>query len=146
MTLCQEAFESTQIMVFVIDDDPSVRKSLSRLLSSVGLRSKTFASPEEFLTTERYDGLGCIVLDVRMPGISGPDLQDRLVRENCTLPIVFITGHGSLPMAVTALKKGAVDFLTKPFDDERFLDSIGRAISAHRELKRTEAGRTVTLR
>ena len=111
MTLCQEAFESTQIMVFVIDDDPSVRKSLSRLLSSVGLRSKTFASPEEFLTTERYDGVGCIVLDVRMPGISGPDLQDRLVRENCTLPIVFITGHGSLPMAVTALKKGAVDFL-----------------------------------
>jgi FixJ family two-component response regulator len=114
--------------VFVIDDDASVRKSLSRLLRSSGFDTETFASAEQFLEREHYQGVGCIVLDVRMPGLSGMDLQEELNQAGYIMPIIFITGHGDIPMSVQAMKKGAVDFLTKPFDDEELLQAIRRAI------------------
>lgn len=121
--------------VFIIDDDPSVRKSLSRLVRSLGFGSESFASAEEFLGRERYDGLGCIVLDVRMPGLSGMELQDELVKGEFSMPIIFITGHGDIPMSVQAMKKGAVDFLPKPFDDDELLEAVQKAIEKDREAK-----------
>jgi two-component system response regulator FixJ len=114
--------------VFIIDDDASVRKSLSRLLRSAGFEVETFATAELFLKREHYDGIGCLVLDVRMPGISGIDLQDELSRADYSMPIVFITGHGNIPMGVQAIKKGAVDFLAKPFEDEELLQAVMEAI------------------
>jgi len=114
--------------VFVIDDDPSVLKGLARLLRSLGFDAETFASAELFLVREHYDGVGCIVLDVRMPGLSGMDLQDELSRADYSMPIIFITGHGNIPMSVQAMKRGAVDFLTKPFDDEELLQAVKKAI------------------
>ena len=114
--------------VFVIDDDPSVLKGLARLLKSLGFNAETFASAELFLGREHYDGVGCIVLDVRMPGLSGMDLQDELSRADYSMPIIFITGHGNIPMSVQAMKRGAVDFLTKPFDDEELLEAVKKAI------------------
>ncbi len=114
--------------VFVIDDDPSVRMSLSRLLRSVGFETETFASAEAFLERTHYDGVGCIVLDVRMPGLSGMDLQEELNRAEYSMPIIFITGHGNIPMSVRAMKRGAVEFLTKPFDDEKLLQAVREAI------------------
>jgi FixJ family two-component response regulator len=121
--------------VFIIDDDPSVRKSLSRLVRSLGFGSESFASAEEFLGRERYDGVGCIVLDVRMPGLSGMELQDELVKGEFSMPIIFITGHGDIPMSVQAMKKGAVDFLPKPFDDDELLEAVQKAIEKDREAK-----------
>jgi FixJ family two-component response regulator len=115
--------------VFIIDDDASVRKSLSRLLRSAGFEAETFATAELFLKREHYDGIGCLVLDVRMPGISGIDLQDELSKADYSMPIVFITGHGNIPMGVQAMKKGAVDFLAKPFEDEDFLQAVREAIA-----------------
>jgi FixJ family two-component response regulator len=128
--------------VFVIDDDASVRKSLSRLLRSLGFDVETFASAEQFLERGRYQGVGCIVLDVRMPGLSGMDLQDELNKIDCTLPIVFITGHGEIPMSVRAMKRGAVDFLSKPFDDEELLRAVNEAVERGRsaEAERADAG------
>lgn len=114
--------------VFVIDDDASIRKSLSRLLRSAGYLAETFASAEEFLGREHFNGIGCLLLDVQMPGLSGMDLQDELTKADYQMPIVFITGHGDIPMSVQAMKKGAVDFLTKPFDDKQLLQAIERAI------------------
>ena len=114
--------------VFIIDDDESVRKGLSRLLRSTGFEVETFATAERFLEREHYDGIGCLVLDVRMPGISGIDLQDELGKADYSMPIVFITGHGNIPMGVQAIKKGAVDFLAKPFDDEELLQAVREAI------------------
>ena len=115
--------------VFVIDDDASVRKSLSRLLrSSAGYTAETFASAEEFLGRDHFKGIGCLLLDVQMPGLSGIDLQKELNKADYHLPIIFITGHGDIPMSVEAMKKGAVDFLTKPFDDKELLRAIGKAI------------------
>ena len=114
--------------VFVIDDDPSVLKGLARLLKSLGFNAETFASAELFLGREHYDGVGCIVLDVRMPGLNGMDLQDELSRADYSMPIIFITGHGNIPMSVQAMKRGAVDFLTKPFDDEELLEAVKKAI------------------
>jgi len=120
------AFKPT---VFVIDDDASVRKSLSRLLrSSAGYTAETFASAEEFLGRDHFKGVGCLLLDVQMPGLSGIDLQKELNKADYHLPIIFITGHGDIPMSVEAMKKGAVDFLTKPFDDKELLRAIGKAI------------------
>ncbi len=119
--------------VFVIDDDASIRKSLSRLLRSAGYAAETFSSAEEFLRREHYDGAGCILLDVRMPGLSGMDLQEELNKADYHMPIVFITGHGDIPMSVEAMKKGAVDFLTKPFDDEELLRALGAAIEKDRD-------------
>ena len=107
--------------VFVIDDDPSVRKGLARLLRSLGFNTETFASAELFLAREPFEGIGCIVLDVRMPGRSGMDLQEDLNQANPGMPIIFITGHGTIPMTVQAMKSGAVDFLTKPFHSKDLL-------------------------
>jgi len=114
--------------VFVIDDDASVRKSLSRLLRSAGYMAETFASAEEFLGREHFNGIGCLLLDVQMPGLTGMDLQEELNRADYHMPIIFITGHGNIPMSVEAMKKGAVDFLTKPFDDNELLQAIEKAI------------------
>jgi len=124
----------------VIDDDSSVLKSLSRLLRSLGFETETFASAELFLARKHYDGVGCIVLDVRMPGLSGMDLQDELSRADYSMPIIFITGHGNIPMSVQAMKRGAVDFLTKPFDDEELMQAVKKAIEKDRTAKaeRTE--------
>jgi FixJ family two-component response regulator len=114
--------------VFIIDDDASVRKSLSRLLRSASYTTETFASAEEFLAREHFNGIGCLLLDVQMPGLSGMDLQEELNKADYHMPIIFITGHGDIPMSVEAMKKGAVDFLTKPFDDKELLQAVEKAI------------------
>jgi FixJ family two-component response regulator len=126
--------------VFVIDDDASVRKSLSRLLRSAGYTTETFASAEEFLGREHFNGIGCLLLDVQMPGLSGMDLQEELNKADYHMPIIFITGHGDIPMSVKAMKRGAVDFLPKPFDDVELLGVVKKAIEKDREAKaeRTE--------
>ncbi len=122
-------------VVFVIDDDPSVRKSLSRLLRAAGHSVETFSSAEEFLGREYFDGIGCIILDVQMPGLSGMDLQAELSKAEYGMPIVFITGHGDIPMSVEAMKKGAVHFLSKPFDDSELLRAMSEAIEKDRKAK-----------
>jgi FixJ family two-component response regulator len=115
--------------VFVVDDDPSIRESLSLLLSSAGYDVKTFASAKEFLKLDRGTPCPvCLVLDVKMPGLSGLDLQQELTSMNYTIPVIFITGHGDIPMSVRAMKKGAVDFLSKPFDDGELLDAVKVAL------------------
>ncbi len=124
--------------VFVIDDDPAVRDSLELLVRSIELPVKTFASGAEFLDSYRPEIFGCLVLDVRMPGISGIQLQERLSAKGSTLPIIFITGHADVPMAVKALKAGAVDFSEKPFNDQDLLDKIHQALGLDTE-KRREA-------
>ena len=115
-------------MVFVVDDDPSVRRALERLLKSVGLAIRTFPSARDFLESSLPDTPACIVLDVRMPRMSGLDLQREISRRGIIIPIIFITGHGDINMAVQAMKDGAVDFLPKPFQDQDLLDSINRAL------------------
>jgi FixJ family two-component response regulator len=115
--------------IFVIDDDASVRKSLSRLLRTAGHTIETFASAEEFLGRGHFNGIGCLLLDVQMPGLSGMNLQEELNKADYHMPIIFITGHGDIPMSVEAMKKGAVDFLTKPFNDKEFLRAIEKAIA-----------------
>ena len=114
--------------IFVIDDDASLRKSLSRLLRSAGYTTEAFASAEEFLGRQHYGGIGCLLLDVQMPGLSGMDLQKELNRADYHMPIIFITGHGDIPMSVEAMKDGALDFLTKPFHDKELLQVIEKAI------------------
>lgn len=123
-----------QAIVFVVDDDASVRRSLERLLSSAGYQVQAFASAADFLTRERYAGLGCIVLDVRMPGQDGMELQVHLRRAGQDLPIVFLTGHGEIAQAVQAMRGGAVDFLTKPVHDAVLLDAVQGAIAHHRSI------------
>jgi FixJ family two-component response regulator len=118
----------TKPAVFIIDDDPSVRRSLTRLVRSVGLMAKSFASAKEFLQYGHREEIGCLVLDVRMPEISGLDLQEKLAKAGILLPIIFISGHGTVPMSVRAMKAGAVDFLPKPFDGQDLLDAVYRAI------------------
>jgi len=125
--------------VFVIDDDPSVLKSLLRLLRSLGFDTETFASAELFLARKHYNGVGCLVLDVQMPGLSGMDLQDALSKADYSMPIIFITGHGNIPMSVQAMKKGAVDFLTKPFDDKELMQAVKKAIEQDRTAKAERA-------
>jgi two-component system response regulator FixJ len=122
-------------IVFVIDDDAAIRKSLSRLLRSAGHAAETFASAEEFLRREHFDGIGCLLLDVQMPGRSGMDLQEELNKVDYHLPIIFITGHGDIPMSVEAMKKGAVDFLIKPFDDKKLLQAIENSIERNRQTR-----------
>jgi FixJ family two-component response regulator len=114
--------------VFAIDDDASMREALSRLFRSVGMRAQIFASAQDFLMFKRPDAPACLVLDVRMPGLSGLDLQSELAAADLTIPIIFITGHGDIPMSVQAMKAGAVEFLTKPFRDQALLDAIHQAI------------------
>lgn len=126
--------------VFVIDDDASVRKSLSRLLRSLGFDVETFPSAETFLKREPFEGVGCIILDIRMPGLDGMALQDQLSKAGSNLPIIFISGHGDIPTSVRAMKKGAIDFLPKPFDDEELLEAVRRAVEKNAQIRceRTE--------
>jgi len=121
-------------VVYVVDDDEGIRNSLESLIRSVGLSVQTFASAQEFLGTKRK-AAGCLVLDVRLPGLSGLDLQSELVRAEIHTPIVFITGHGDIPMSVRAMKAGAVEFLTKPFREEDLLDAIRQAIKRDQVLQ-----------
>src|SRR5262245_39582231 len=132
-------------VVFVVDDDPSVRDALTSLLRSVGLRVETFGSAREFLTHQPADVPGCLVLDVRLPGLSGLDLQRELAAAQITMPIIFITGHGDIPMTVQAMKAGAVEFLTKPFRDQDLLDAIVQAMDRDR-MVRQERGELAALR
>jgi len=125
--------------VFVVDDDASVREAIQGMLKSVGLRSEVFASPQEFLRSKRQDGPNCLVLDVRLPGVSGLEFQRELAQAGVHIPIIFITGHGDIPMTVRAMKSGAVEFLTKPFRDQDLLDAIHQALDrdrAERQLNR----------
>jgi len=115
-------------IVFVVDDDASMRPAMEDLIRSVGLSVKSFASAGEFLRADRPDAPACLILDVRMPGLSGLDLQKELAAAGIRIPIVFITGHGDIPMSVQAMKGGAVEFLTKPFRDQQILDAIQAAI------------------
>ena len=126
-------------IVFVIDDDESIREALHSLIRSVGLRVATFASAHEFLQSERPDVPACLILDVRMPGISGLDLQRDLTEANSHIPIIFITGHGDIPMSVRAMKAGAVEFLTKPFRDQDLLDAIQQALDRDRRARSQQA-------
>jgi FixJ family two-component response regulator len=117
-----------QPVVFVIDDDENVRETIADLLRSVGLGAQTFGSAQEFLQAKRSDAPGCIVLDVRLPGASGLELQRTLTDSNIALPIIFISGHGTIPMSVRAIKSGAREFLTKPLNEQEFLDAIQACI------------------
>jgi len=129
----------TEGLVFVVDDDAPLRESLKNLIRSVGLRVEAFASPQEFLRTKRPDLAGCLVLDVRLPGLSGLDLQKRIAEAEMEIPIIFITGHGDIPMTVQAMKAGAVEFLTKPFRDQDLLDAIQRALERDRKAREQRA-------
>jgi len=126
-------------VVFVVDDDASVRKSLSRLISEAGYSVQIYESPREFLAREPVAGPSCLVLDVRMPGVTGLELQETLVRAVHGIPIIFITGHGDISMSVKAMKAGAVDFLTKPFAAKDLLNAIGRAVAKDTRDLDTEA-------
>lgn len=132
-------------VVFVVDDDSSVRESISSLIRSVGLAVETFASAQEFLQSEHLDAPGCVVLDVRMPGLSGLDLQRELASHAINLPVIFLTGHGDIPMSVRAMKAGAIEFLTKPFRDQDLLDAIQQALQRDRE-SRQQQSETAELR
>jgi len=118
----------SEAVVFVVDDDELIRDSLEQLVKSVGLKVETFSSAQAFLDTDLPNKPGCLVLDIRMPGMSGLDLQDELEKRDFSIPIIFITGHGTVPMSVRAMKAGAVDFLQKPFEDQELLDTIHHTI------------------
>jgi FixJ family two-component response regulator len=127
-----------QSLVFIIDDDPSIRASIESLLRSVGHTVQSFASTREFMLSERLDAPSCLVLDIRLPDQSGLDFQRELAESAIRLPILFITGHGDVPMSVTAMKAGAVEFLTKPFRDQDLLDAVHRGLELDRD-RRAEA-------
>jgi len=122
-------------LVYVVDDDPSIRKALERLLRSVGYNAMSFASALEFLDFDHPDVPGCLVLDIKMPNLSGLELQDRMSEKGIFIPIIFITGHGTVPDSVRAMKAGAMDFLQKPFKDDELLSVISRAIARHGRLR-----------
>jgi FixJ family two-component response regulator len=124
--------------VFVIDDDGRMRAAMQRLLKSVGLRAEAFASPQEFLRHKLPDGPSCLILDVRLPGISGLDVQRKLSEAGVQIPVIFITGHGDIPMTVKAMKSGAVEFLTKPFRDQDLLDAIQEALQRENEIRQQQ--------
>jgi FixJ family two-component response regulator len=130
-----------EAVVFIVDDDASVRRSIQDLLSSVALHSQSFATPQEFLDSKRSDCPSCLVLDIRLPGMSGLDFQQELAQAGVQLPIIFITGHGDVPMSVQAMKSGAVEFLMKPFRTQELLDAIQQALDRDRKLR--EEGRMV---
>jgi FixJ family two-component response regulator len=125
--------------VFVVDDDASMREALAGLIRAAGLNVETFASAQEFLARPPADVPGCLVLDVRLPGLSGLDLQSRMAEINLEIPIVFITGHGDVPTSVRAMKAGALEFLTKPFLDRDLLDAIAQAIERHQATRQRQA-------
>ncbi|MFZ0732415.1 MAG: response regulator transcription factor [Candidatus Sulfotelmatobacter sp.] len=126
-------------IVFVVDDDPSVRRSIKRLIGSVGLQVELFGSAQEFLLSKRPDAPSCLVLDIRLPGISGLDFQHELAEANIHIPIIFITAHGDIPMTVRAMKAGAVEFLTKPFREQDLLDAIQVALERDRARRQGDA-------
>lgn len=125
--------------VFVVDDDDLVRASIQGMLKSVGVRCETYGSAQEFLDGRRPDGPSCLVLDVRLPGVSGLDFQRELANAGIRIPIIFITGHGDIPMTVRAMKSGAVEFLTKPFRDQDLLDAIHQALDRDREARQQQS-------
>ena len=130
-----------ELIVLVIDDDASVRRALTNLFESIGLKVEVFASAAEMLDSKLPDVASCLVLDIRLPGLSGLDFQTELAKANIHIPIIFMTGHGDIPMSVRAMKSGAVDFLTKPFRDQDMLDAVVTAIE--RDRKRREADKIV---
>jgi FixJ family two-component response regulator len=132
-----EAFE-TEAIVFVVDDDPSMRKALTNLFRSVGLRAEVFGSAREWLESKLPEVASCLVLDIRLPGLSGLDFQAELAKANIQIPIIFMTGHGDIPMTVKAMKAGAIDFLTKPFRDQDMLDAVAVAIERDRTRRKEE--------
>jgi FixJ family two-component response regulator len=136
-----EPASARESMVLVIDDDASVRRALGNLFQSVGLQVELFGSASEMLQTKLPDVASCLVLDVRLPGLSGLDFQTELAKANIHIPIIFMTGHGDIPMSVRAMKGGAVDFMTKPFRDQDMLDAVVTAIE--RDRKRREADKAV---
>jgi len=126
-------------IVFVVDDDPSVRRAIKRLVESMGLHVELFASAPEFMNSNRADVASCLVLDIRLPGISGLDFQRELAKVKNEIPTIFITAHGDIPMTVRAMKAGAVEFLTKPFRDQDLLDAIQAALELDRARRQREA-------
>jgi FixJ family two-component response regulator len=128
-------------IVFVVDDDDLVRASIQGMLKSVGVRSEAFGTAQEFLRSKRPDGPSCLVLDVRLPGVNGLDFQHQLVDAGIRIPIIFITGHGDIPMTVRAMKSGAVEFLTKPFRDQDLLDAIHQALERDGVMRQQESQR-----
>jgi FixJ family two-component response regulator len=125
--------------VFVVDDDPSIRASIQGLLKSASLRSESFGTAEEFLRNKRPEGPSCLVLDVSLPGVNGLDFQRQLADAGIQIPIIFVTGHGDIPMSVKAMKSGAVEFLTKPFHDQDLLDAIHQALDRDRAMRRQQS-------
>ena len=119
-------------VVFIVDDDGGVRAAMQRVLKSVGLRSEAFAAAQDFLQRTTHDGPSCLILDVRLPGISGLELQHKLIEAGVQIPVIFVTAHGDIPMTVRAMKSGAVEFLTKPFRDQDLLDAIHQALERDR--------------
>ena len=126
---------AAEATVFVIDDDARMRAAMERLLKSVGLLAESFATPQDFLRRKPPDGPSCLVLDVRLPGMSGLDVQRKLIDSGIYIPIIFISGHGDIPMTVKAMKSGAVEFLTKPFRDQDLLDAIQQALERENETR-----------
>ncbi|MBI6751149.1 response regulator transcription factor [Pseudomonas syringae] len=139
MSTAATASPTEEPIIYVLDDDLSVRSSLEDLLASVGLRSMLFGSTREFLDTPRPDAPGCLILDIRMPGMSGLDFQEHMARSGISLPVIFITGHGDIPMSVRAMKAGAVEFLTKPFRDQDLLDAIQQGLAQDRSRRQSAA-------
>ena len=133
----KEALQA-QSMVFVVDDDPSMRNALTNLFRSVGLQVEVFGSAPELLRSELPDVASCLVLDIRLPGLSGLDFQTELAKANIHIPIIFMTGHGDIPMTVRAMKAGAADFLTKPFRDQDMLDAVSTAIGRDANRRKDE--------
>jgi FixJ family two-component response regulator len=130
---------SPAAIVFIVDDDDRMRAATQRLLRTVGLHSEAFATPQEFLQHKLPDVASCLILDVRLPGMSGLDVQRRLIESDVQIPIIFITSHGDIPMTVKAMKSGAVEFLTKPFRDQDLLDAIQEALKRADELRQQQA-------
>ena len=127
-------------VVFVVDDDPSVRRAIKLLLESIGLEVELFGSAQEFLPSGSTKGPSCLILDVRLPGVSGLDFQRQLAEANINIPIIFISAHGDVPMTVRAMKAGAIEFLTKPFRDQDLLDAVQVALERDRARRQREAG------
>lgn len=134
----EPGLDATAPLVFVVDDDPSVRNALSRLLRSVGLQVELFESASEFLQRQRQVRPNCLVLDIRMPRVSGLDLQGQLLDSKIQTPIIFMTGHGDIPMSVRAMKAGALDFLAKPFRDQDMLDAVAAAIQRDKQARQAD--------
>lgn len=134
-----ESRESNDPVIAIVDDDPSVREGLESLIRSVGWRAETFASAQEFLDRARAEAASCLILDLQLPGLSGLDLQKRMAEVELEIPIVFLTGHGNIPVSVKAMKAGAVEFLTKPFEEQELLKAIQEAIERDRRTRRQHA-------